>query len=269
MLDLLSTGIGEGPPMVPESIGEDWLAVFVLIYVFIGLLGSALSIVCYVLHSLGLYTIAERRGIRHGWLAWVPVGSAWLLGSISDQYQYLVKGKIKNRRRALTGLSILLYILLVVYIIAMVAMVISMVTAEPELAEPSSLSIALLITSVLMMVVVSLVMTVYQYIAYYDLYSSCQPDNAVVYLVLSILASITMPFLVFINRNKDLGMPPRKQPKPQQVQEPAVIPAAPETEENPEETAEQETEAAETAAEETEAAAPANEAQQEKTATEE
>ena len=37
------------------------------------------------------------------------------------------------------------------------------------------------------------------------------PANAVLYLVLSILFSPTEPFFLFFNREKDLGMPPRKQ----------------------------------------------------------
>ena len=63
------------------------------IIVFVGLLVLALSVVMYVLSSLGMYRIAQRRGIRNPWLSWIPVGNMWILGCISDQYQYLVKGK--------------------------------------------------------------------------------------------------------------------------------------------------------------------------------
>jgi hypothetical protein len=46
--------------------------------------------------------------------------------------------------------------------------------------------------------------------ALYDVYRSLDPANAVLYLVLSILFSPTEPFFLFFNREKDLGMPPRK-----------------------------------------------------------
>ena len=36
-------------------------------------LGMVLSVACYVLEALSLYTIAQRRGIRKPWLAWIPV----------------------------------------------------------------------------------------------------------------------------------------------------------------------------------------------------
>lgn len=70
---------------------------------------------------------------------------------------------------------------------------------------------------------VSIVLTVFLYISLYDLYLSCNPENAVLYLVLSILITVSMPFFIFFSRNKDLGMPPRKsQPEaaPPQIPQP-------------------------------------------------
>jgi hypothetical protein len=52
---------------------------------------------------------------------------------------------------------------------------------------------------------------VIRYMALFDIYRSMDPGNAVLYLVLSILFSPTEPFFLFFNREKDLGMPPRKQ----------------------------------------------------------
>jgi hypothetical protein len=60
---------------------------------------------------------------------------------------------------------------------------------------------------------------VIRYMALYDVYRSLDPNNAVLFLVLSILFSPTEPFFLFFNREKDQGMPPRKQ-KP--VYEPPV-----------------------------------------------
>ena len=47
--------------------------------------------------------------------------------------------------------------------------------------------------------------------ALYDVYTSMDPKNSVVFTVLSILFNVTEPFFLFFNRNKDAGMPPRKQ----------------------------------------------------------
>ena len=59
----------------------------------------------------------------------------------------------------------------------------------------------------------------------YDLYKSCNPSRAVLFLLLSIFVAYPQPFFVFACRNQDLGMPPRRQPQP--VQEiPAVVETA-------------------------------------------
>ena len=47
-------------------------------------------------------------------------------------------------------------------------------------------------------------------------YSLLDPGNCVLFLVLSIIFNVTEPFFLFFNRNKDLGMPPRRQ-EPQYV----------------------------------------------------
>lgn len=198
--------------VIPEAMGAGVLGVFVIVYVLILLFASALSMVSYVLHSLGLYTIAERRGIRHSWLAWIPLGNIWMLGSISDQYQYIAKGKIKNRRKVMLGLSIGV---IVVYIVWLVGMISSIVAGE------EAGSILWVFLGMLALLAVAITLTVLEYMAYYDLYSSCQPSNAVLYLVLSIVFSVTMPFFVFFCRKKDFGMPPRKQKVVQQIVEPA------------------------------------------------
>jgi hypothetical protein len=52
---------------------------------------------------------------------------------------------------------------------------------------------------------------VIRFMALYDVYRSVDPANSVLYLVLSILFGATEPFFLFFNREKDLGMPPRKQ----------------------------------------------------------
>ena len=50
-----------------------------------------------------------------------------------------------------------------------------------------------------------------RYMALYDVYMSMDPGNCVVFLVLSILFSITEPFFLFFSRNNDKGMPPRRE----------------------------------------------------------
>ena len=90
-----------------EGIDEDLLLQIAGILVFAGLAILLLAVVVYVFQSIGLYTIAKRRGIQNPWLAWLPIGSEWIAGSIADQYRYVVKGEVKNKRKTLLILNII------------------------------------------------------------------------------------------------------------------------------------------------------------------
>lgn len=198
------------------------------------LLSYAYAILVYIFHALGLYTLANRRGIHHPWLAWVPFGNLWILGSIADQYQYVAKGRVKNRRKVLIGLSIALMALLLVLVGGILAMVITAFDSVDS--QPAMGALAVMGISLLAVLVVSILAMVYEYICYYNLYTSSDPGNGVAYLVLSIFFTFLIPFLVFACRKKDLGMPPRRPQTPVSIQPPATEgPVEEEVREEPEE----------------------------------
>lgn len=172
------------------------------------------SIVCYVFTSLSYYTIAKRRGINKPWLAWIPIGNVWITGSLSDQYRYVVKGQVTNKRKVLLGLETGLYIVLAVFIGMYVSLLGTLITGlngtMTDAVEMQLMSQALTMLGVcLVMLVVAIVYTVFFYIAVYDVFRSCDPGNSTMYLVLSILVGVVYPFFLFACRNKDDGMPPR------------------------------------------------------------
>lgn len=194
------------------------------------MLAFLISIVAYVLGSLGYYTIAKRRGIHHAWLAWVPVGNMWLTGCISDHYQSFAKGKVKNKRTVLMVLSIIVTVCLVLVLVVagvMFAQIISMESDYPqndlpgvydedifydpaydeELPEDLFGTVWCMIAAYFVLILVSLPMAVIRYIALYDVFASCDPNNSVLYLLLSIFLGIEA-FLVFACREKDALMPP-------------------------------------------------------------
>ena len=189
---------------------------FIAVMIVFALIGLALSVATYVLRSIGCYKIAKRRGIHHPWLAWIPIGDSWILGSISDQYQYVAKGKIRNRRKALLGLTIATVAVSIPVSIA--EAVVGVQTAMGYGMDAVGVSIVIGVCSVVM-AILSMIAAVIQYIAFYDLFASCEPDNSVLYLVLSIVFAVTLPVFLFICRNKDGGMPPRKQPR-QETEQP-------------------------------------------------
>ena len=202
-----------------EFLFEGLGAGFAAFYTIYSLLVSAFGIATYVLRALGLYTIAKRRGINHPWMGWVPVLDLWVLGCISDQYQYVVKGKDKNKRKWLLGLNIaiaVVYIVLFVFCGIAVAGVISGATGglrEKQLLTALMGPATGLLICLIPLVIIAIAVAVIRYVAFYDLYTSCNPQNNVLFLVLSIFFSVTEPFFVFFIRNKDEGMPPRRQPQ--------------------------------------------------------
>ena len=178
------------------------------------------SICAYIINAVGLYTMAKRRGINHSWLAWLPIGNTWVLGCISDQYQYVVKGKNRSRRKLLLGLNIGTAVAVIVYYIACYSFLFGMME---EITYHGAVSFAEIIDFIgafmllwLMLLAVAVVTAVFTYIAYYDLFVSSRPKAAVVFLIVGIVFSFVMPWFVFACRKKDDGMPPRCAPqKPQ------------------------------------------------------
>ena len=187
---------------------------FGIIYLIYYLIALGISVVMYVLESVGLYTIAKRRNISNPWLAWIPFGVYWIMGSISDDYHLRANGKVKNRRMTL----LIWYIVLIALAIFTIGTVVNMVIGTVDFSSGTTNQYALLgdaaliVIAYLLLLVCSIVVTVLMYMALYDLYASCDPDNKVLYLVLGIFVNVLMPILIFICRNKDGGMPAPQQP---------------------------------------------------------
>lgn len=186
------------------------IAVIGVVYLLFSLV---LSLAVYVFSSLGYYTIAKRRGIPKPWLAFIPVGNQWILGSISDQYQLAASYKTRHKSSQLLWLNAAAAILLIVFMISLVVTVLSALAVDPtysgfiDVWQPVRRNLADMLWAYLVTMAVSIALTVVQYVALYDLYRSCDPENSVLFLLLSIFLGIGA-FLVFACRKKDLGMPP-------------------------------------------------------------
>lgn len=196
-----------------QMISEVAYVVFMIVLAVITAI-ALWNIAMYVLKSVGLYTLARRRGLKNPWMAWVPVLNDWLLGSLSDQYRYVAKGQICSRR------VILLVLVLVSVAAGWVSGSVSVDSfsaagqmlsgSQPVYAGTVGATIGIAALAGFAALVVKVTLTVFRCIALYDVYSSCDPHNNVVYLVLGILFSFLNPIFLFAVRNKEEGMPPRK-----------------------------------------------------------
>ncbi len=183
--------------------GADEEILTTVMVILLGILGVVLlfALVSWILSSLSLHAIAKRRGIRKAWLAWIPIGDRWILGSLADQYQHLIQAKVTARRKLLLGLSLGSFV---------VAFASSLIGGLAEVVAHTDEQ--LLVWSLVGMVfslanlAVSITMMVFYHMCNYDLYRSCNPKNAVTFLVLGIIFPITQPFFYLSCRKKDLGM---------------------------------------------------------------
>lgn len=208
-------------PMDDMSSGVDnFMLVFYIVYYLI-MMGVAVA--TYVLQSLSVYTIAKRRGIKKPGLAWVPVANVWTWGCISDQYRYVAKGQVRNKRKWMLGLSIAMWVVYVVFFVAFGAFLFAVIDDTHATDVFGAAGFLGMGVTFMALMGICVALTVLQYMALYDLYRSCDPSNAVMYLVLSIFVSICQIVFLFLCRNKDLGMPPRR---PQPVQ-PVYMPPQP------------------------------------------
>ena len=185
------------------SPDPELLAMITSILVTILVVAGILSLVTYIFSSLGFYTLAKRRGILHPGLAWVPVcGARWILGSLADQYASLTGSKFRCSRHILLWGELVLTaaaIPLLVFAIQLLTATLAGQDVSMQLLQLNGVQTLLNLASIALSVMI--------YIALYKVYKSCDPKHATLFLVLSIIFNVTMPFFVFACRNKDLGMP--------------------------------------------------------------
>lgn len=199
---------------LPITGAEEEMLMTILV-IMLGVLGVILlfSLVFWIISSLSLHTIARRRGIRKAWLAWVPIGNQWILGSLADQYQHLIQARITGRRK------ILLWLSLANFVVSVIGGIISGVTGALAQTEEQMLVFSLINLVVsLGGMALGITTLVFYHMCNYDLYRSCNPKNAVTFLVLGIIIPVCEPFFYLVCRNKDLGMV---------IPEPVAVPAEP------------------------------------------
>lgn len=204
-----------------SGVDADLLLMVAGVIVVIALVIGLVAFVGYIFLSIGLYTLAKRRGIRNPWLAWLPVGNYWIAGSIADQYQYVTKGAVKNKRIILLALSIA-GIALSSFVSTYISGGFVLTTGQVSADQLASLGMV----GTLMNFVQSgleIATFVFWHMALYDLYTSCNPKNNVLFLVLGIIFGFLIPYFIFACRNKEEGMPPRRE-APQYQHQPTPEP---------------------------------------------
>lgn len=172
----------------------------------------AFSLIAYIFEAIGLYTLAKRRGLRYPGLAWVPVANVWILGALADNYMSVTELRETRFRHILLGLEIALSAICIPVAVISLGSVLEAVASIADGRYYAAGGYVLWSFGIMglsfVLFVLSVVLTVFLYIALYRIFKSCQPSSAVVYLILSIFFSVSLPFILFGIRNKDEGMIP-------------------------------------------------------------
>lgn len=154
-----------------------------------------IELVCFILHAIGLHKVAKRRGIYHAWLAWIPIANQWVLGAISDQFQFLTREKKKAKRHLLLWLQIL----------SIAFSICSSIFSAEFLLKPGyEILLPLLFGLYLGFAILNMIL---QALVYFDYFHSARPGSAVCYLILGLFIPCCMAIFVFADRKYDQSMP--------------------------------------------------------------
>lgn len=209
-------------------------------------MSNLFAVAMYVLQAIALYSIAQRRGIKNPWLAWIPFGSAWILGCLYDDYKAR-SGKRTKFRVAQLALSIGTVVLAVaVMLVSFSAMLTIMdrdaleelfdiygqiafvdgndlyAPSEEEIVEQLTALLdkpitdqqadALLGKAAVILVLAFAVLAagiaaaVIECMCMYSIFESCDPSTKLVFFLVGLFVGL-WPVFLFVVRNKDLGLP--------------------------------------------------------------
>ncbi len=148
----------------------------------------AISVTIYALYSIGLYKMAKKLSLPSPWMAFVPIASSYLLGLMAETPSF---GK-KTLKYS--------YILLILQAVNFVVSILYSLLTSLYMFHNFG---GILILVYLIYFGTIIATNVFNYIALYRLFNIFSPQNAVNFTVLSILFSISTPFIVFSIRNNE------------------------------------------------------------------
>ncbi len=127
------------------------------------------GIIIYVLGAIGLYTMAKNKKIENAWLAWIPIVQLYIMGKI---IRTLKIGE---------------------YEIPQVEVVLPLVAVGGTIFSPIPLIGGL----------IGIVALIIELFALHKLFTIYRPDQAIVYLIISVVLPFMGPVFIFIMRNDE------------------------------------------------------------------
>ncbi len=214
-------------PFYPTDIPSAAIEAVTFGLIFGLVIGLAIAFVFYIFNALGLYQISKRRGYKNAWLAFIPVVNSFVLGGIADNINACYMKK-SNHRIWLIVLQLINCALYFAYIGVLFSFMVKVIQQAIYYgAQPQYSDVAPIMLMGLLMGLVSIALLVFTCICWYKIFADYSPNNATLFLILSILFGIA-PFFIFAIRNKPSASlyhaAQRANPVPPQYQQPVAPP---------------------------------------------
>lgn len=190
---------------LPEEVVSFFLTVFIGVFAVSAVIGIAI----YLLESISVYKMAKSAEIKNPWLAFIPVANDWVFGTLAEKYKK--KNGTKSARfgiilPVLEGIvfieSIALTIFTVISIKEITGYALDAVNTSAEMAPEQFMSLIPVIILYFALMAVAIAYAVVFFIALWRVYSSFDKSNATLYIVLSVIFTISVPIILFIIRNR-------------------------------------------------------------------
>lgn len=142
---------------------NDYSSIFAVMGAFISI-AIILGIILYVFMAIGMQSMATKLKIENPWLAWIPIANIYLVGRVAGDQVTIFNKTIQK----------LGSVLLIGCICACV------ISAIPIIGFIASIAFAII-----------------YFVALYKIYRIFAENNAVLFCILSIVLSVTAPFLIY------------------------------------------------------------------------
>ena len=170
---------------------------------------SLVDIATYLFTAFPLWRISQRRCPDAAWAAWIPGAAVYVEAALSDWYRK------KNLGKPPRHLMLMLIAYFAAYALSLICSVIYIVGYLPltfgELLIESSpiFAVMLLLFSIVVLLLffvpvglitlVSYFSKVINYISLFNIYRSCQPSMAILYVALNILIPLSAPVCLMLS----------------------------------------------------------------------
>jgi len=189
------------------GLPEEDVSFFLTVFIGVFAVSISIGIVIYLLEAIGVYKMAKSAEIKNPWLAFIPVANDWVFGTLAEKYKK--KNGTKSARfgiilPVLEGIvlieAIALTIFTVISIKEITGYALDAVNTSAEMAPEQFMSLIPVI--ILYFALMAVAFAVVFFIALWRVYSSFDKSNATLYIVLSVIFTISVPIILFIIRNR-------------------------------------------------------------------